>query len=205
MLEVGQSERCSARTRPRRAGQRAGLAAPWAAAPWCPVPSARVLEVPSHLPNVARPFPTSCACRGRLERRAAVRSPGLPCGPSAVACARVPEASSARPLVTRGSARRHKRGHGPWPRRAPASQPRPSCPPAPSQAAAASSGCGPTASQVAPSSTSSAQPTARQLVSPSPRAAPRRETATAAATFPGRRRACSPEPLRPRPTHQIDP
>jgi hypothetical protein len=54
-------------------------------------------------------FPCPRACRGRLERRAAVRSPGLPYGPSAVAWPRVPEAPSARPPVTMGSARRLKR------------------------------------------------------------------------------------------------
>jgi hypothetical protein len=88
-------------------------------------------EVPSSLPNTARPFPTPRACQGRLERRAALRSPGLPCSPSAVACARVPEASSARPLVTWGSARCLKRSHGPWPRHTPVLPAAPSRPPAP--------------------------------------------------------------------------
>jgi hypothetical protein len=100
-----------------------------------------------------------------------------------------PKASSASPLVTRGSARHLKKGPQPLATTRTGLPPRPSRPPAPSRATAASSGCGLTASQVAPSSTLSALPTARRLVSPSPRAAPRWETAAAAATFPGRQRA----------------
>jgi hypothetical protein len=62
-------------------------------------------EVPSHLPNAARSFLTPRACRGRLECGAAVRFPGLPCGPSAVAGHAHSRGASVRPQVARRSAR----------------------------------------------------------------------------------------------------
>jgi hypothetical protein len=169
VLKVAWSERCSTGTRPR-----------------CDVALASVPGAPRAAAASAS-GPTGACSRGRprhpkaVTRRPMLCTPGTPRVPSChantlrtggpfsvVRRARVPEASSARPLVTRGYARHLKRGHGPRPRRTPASPPRPSRPPAPSRAAAASSGCEPTASQVAPSPHSLAPKEATEPLHSSP-------------------------------------